>query len=664
MAKLAKFLQGVAGNAGGAGLDVNDVFSTYLYVGAGAASNTGAAKTITNGIDLSNEGGLVWIKHRNDSTSHSLVDSEVGVDYWRRSDTTGADISFSANSLLPMVFNEDGFTTSDYGEQGYGGGDFASWTWRKAPKFFDIVEFEITRDGSNNLTSTSSNVTITNGEVTVDHNLGVAPAIWFQKCLTTTAAWYVRSTISGTVGGYGQLHRTNAWAGVGNWTFPSTDTQVGFGNYGFFPSGTHTYVAYLFAHNDGDGEFGPDSDQDIIKCGSYTTDGSGQAVVDLGFEPQFLLTKKTNSTGDWTILDNMRGFPTFQLDNNKLYPNTSGAEVSGSSFGGSTYESGFRWYNDLSSQTYIYMAIRRGPLSPPESATEVFAMQRDNAPDNNEPAFRSGFPVDFALERLVHTTRNNLIVSRLTAPLYLKTDSSADEAVDNEFHFDYNNGWNSGEAQSANMMSWMWGRAPGFCDVVCYTGDGVIGRAVGHNLGVAPEMMWIKERGSSRNWNVYHAGVDATAPEDYALKLDTDGSRLSSTLFNNTAPTSSNFTVRSSVVNNGSGRYYIAYLFASLDGISKLGSYTGNGSSQTIDCGFTAGARFVLIKRTNAVGSWNLWDSVRGIVTGNDPYIELNSNNAQVTTTDYIDPDASGFIVNNNIRTNQSGNTYIFYAIA
>jgi cytochrome c peroxidase len=71
---------------------------------------------------------------------------------------------------------------------------------------------------------------------------------------------------------------------------------------------------------------------------------------------------------------------------------------------------------------------------------------------------------------------------------------------------------------------------------------------------------------------------------------------------------------------NESGKNYIAYLFATLPGVSKVGSYTGNGSSQTIDCGFTSGARFVLIKRTdNSNWSWYVYDTARGIVAGNDP---------------------------------------------
>ena len=110
----------------------------------------------------------------------------------------------------------------------------------------------------------------------------------------------------------------------------------------------------------------------------------------------------------------------------------------------------------------------------------------------------------------------------------------------------------------------------------------------------------------------------------------------------------------------------VAYLFASCPGVSKVGSYTGNGSSQTINCAFTTGARFVLIKRTDSTGDWYVWDSARGIVAGNDPYVRLNLADVEVTTNDSVDTDNTGFIVNQVAASNVNVNaaTYIFLAIA
>ena len=114
--------------------------------------------------------------------------------------------------------------------------------------------------------------------------------------------------------------------------------------------------------------------------------------------------------------------------------------------------------------------------------------------------------------------------------------------------------------------------------------------------------------------------------------------------------------------NGGNGDAYIAYLFASLDGVSKVGSYVGNGANnRQIDCGFTNGARFILAKNTTG-GRWDVFDTARGIGAGNPPRLSLNNTNAEESPADYVDPHSSGFIVNSPL--NDNGDTWIFYAIA
>jgi hypothetical protein len=136
-------------------------------------------------------------------------------------------------------------------------------------------------------------------------------------------------------------------------------------------------------------------------------------------------------------------------------------------------------------------------------------------------------------------------------------------------------------------------------------------------------------------------------------------------MFNDSAPTSSVFTVGAQGSVGASGRTYVAYLFATLAGVSKVGSYTGNGSSQTINCGFSGGARFVMVKATSTTGDWVVVDTARGLVSGNDPFLQLNSTAAEVTGEDILDPDSSGFVVNETTESiNASGVSYIFLAIA
>ena len=205
----------------------------------------------------------------------------------------------------------------------------------------------------------------------------------------------------------------------------------------------------------------------------------------------------------------------------------------------------------------------------------------------------------------------------------------------------------------------------------CYTGSGSA-QNVTHNLGAVPEMMWFKRRlDFDTNWTVYHKSLG----NDKALTLNDDKSHLLSVgYFNSTTPTESVFSVGAnhSLTNNNTNKY-ICYLFTSLSGISHIGGYTGTGNDLTIDCGFSSGAKFVLIKRWDriggsygSVGDWYVFDTQRGIVSGNDPFLILNDVDAEVTNTDYIDPHNSGFTVTSSAPSalNASGGTYIFYAIA
>ena len=208
-------------------------------------------------------------------------------------------------------------------------------------------------------------------------------------------------------------------------------------------------------------------------------------------------------------------------------------------------------------------------------------------------------------------------------------------------------------------INYFFRRAPSFFDEVCYTGTGSAG-TITHNLGVAPELVITKGRGSVTNWGVYHASLGATK----ALLLNSTSAEITSANYwNNTAPTATQVSLGTTT---NSSTTFVAYLFATCPGVSKVGSYTGNGSSQTINCGFAAGARFVMIKRTDSTGEWYVWDTARGIVAANDPYMWLNGTALDQTGNDTLDPDSSGFIVNQNATTNVnvSSATYIYLAVA
>ena len=290
----------------------------------------------------------------------------------------------------------------------------------------------------------------------------------------------------------------------------------------------------------------------------------------------------------------------------------------------------------------------------PESATEVFAI--DTADNTVNPLFTSGISIDMALSKVVTSASTNYISSRLAQGEYLKTDGNDPATVNvNLANFAFQNGYYSGGATNTNNYSWMWKRAPGFFDVVAYTGNSTAGRTVSHNLGVAPEMIWVKNRDTTNDWNVWHSALTAT--QSLRLNLTND---VENNSWFTASPTDQAFFTNSYQGINASGNDYIAYLFASLDGISKVGSFSHtNGSATNVDCGFSSGARFIIIKQSNAASDWRVYDTVRGIVSGNDAYLNLNET-TQENSGDFVDPLSSGFTVTDNYDTG----TYIFYAIA
>ena len=630
--------------AGGAGLNVEDVFSTYLYEADGTSS-----QTITNNIDLSTEGGLVLLKSRAATSGTWWYDTERGVTKELRSDSTGAE---STESVGLTAFNTDGFTFG-FRQNQSAYTDSVSWSFRKAPKFFDVVTF----------TSASS------GNTTFSHDLGTEPAFVVIKNTQTSDPWIIYHRSTGTTKLLAFTTSAAGEQGAGTFTATSTDFTVA-SNLMYT---SQTYVAYLFAHNDGDGGFGPDGDQDIIKCGSYTGNGLANGpVINLGFEPQWLMVKASSSIGNWHMFDTMRGIPTGGNDpwlnadeSSAENPNSPALDVTATGFKLADNSAGWNG----SSINYIYMAIRRGPLAQPESATEVFAPVFHND-DTSEINVSGGFTADAFISKLRSGT-DTYMTPRLLGGQTLRPSSTAGEVGYSNFvAWDTQEGVNfTGWWGAVNDgIDWQFKRAPGFFDVVAYTGNGTAGRTVSHNLGVAPEMMWVKSRSSGDNWYVYHKDLTSAA---YALILNQTAASLNApTLWNSTAPTDSVFTVGSDGGINGSTKPFIAYLFATLPGVSKVGSYTGNstgnasGITQTIDCGFTSGARFVLIKKTNGTGSWAVFDTERGIVSGNDPYLQLNDTAAESTVTDAIDPHSSGFTLTSSTLFNSNGDTYIFYAIA
>jgi hypothetical protein len=200
--------------------------------------------------------------------------------------------------------------------------------------------------------------------------------------------------------------------------------------------------------------------------------------------------------------------------------------------------------------------------------------------------------------------------------------------------------------------------------VVTYTGSGANG-TVTHGLGVAPKMVMVKWRSggglSAQDWNVYHTSVGATA----RLFLNTTAaSATTSVAWNNTAPTSSVFSIGTGTDVNGSGAAYVAYCWAEIAGFSKFGSYTGNGSADGVFVYTGFLPKYILIKRTDTTASWVVMDTSRGLYNASYYYLLPNSTDAD------SGPIAMDFLSNGfklrltSAAWNASGGTYIYMAFA
>ena len=320
-----------------------------------------------------------------------------------------------------------------------------------------------------------------------------------------------------------------------------------------------------------------------------------------------------------------------------------------------------------SGSTYIYIAIRRGPMKVPTSGTKVFSPISQNAGSN--PVFTTGFPVDLVIDSSRggsdHYVLDRLRGSSASSSVSLFTNSTAAESSNpGGFGLDSNTTTNDQITQFTSEITWNFRRAPSFFDEVCYTGTGSA-ITIPHNLSVKPELIIQRSRNNADNWSVFAVQNGFGTLNSTSAWGGLGNGSGTNTIWQATSTTVAlNSTFAPSFAQ--SGWTYVLYMFATCAGVSKVGSYTGTGTTQTISCGFTGGARFVLIKRTDSTGSWYVWDVARGISSGNDPYLLLNSTAAEVTSTDYIDAYSAGFEISSTAPAaiNASGGTFIFLAIA
>jgi hypothetical protein len=634
-------------------LYVDDVFGVNLSDG------TGTTRTAV-GPDMT-KGGLVITKARSTTTGWRWVDTVRGAGSSLESSSTAAAAT-EATGLTSFTSTGASFgADADYNASGQ---IFVDYLIRKAPKFFDVQ------------TISHTNGTATNIDLSSLGTLGTVIA----KITDTTGDWITwhRSLTAGNnlrLNTSAAQTTTNAWLSVSGTTATLASTA---------PTGT--YVIYAFAHDT--------ATDGMIQCGIASSTGTNSVVtVDFGWEPQWILRRRIDSTANTLVSDTMGGLRNvgFAENSQRLVANLTNAEGI-QALGGIT-ATGLDMYFSASSAVDIYIAIRR-PNKPPTTGTQVFNPTVYTGTNVDNRLINTGILTDMVWLRQRNGSgagyEGFVVGDRLRGQPWLKTgatqvEQTVADGLDQQLvssteygtAFSSMNGvWvgnnSSASAGSTNVnanttasnhVALAFKRAPGFFDMVAYTGTGA-NRTVPHNLGAVPELMIVKAVSASGNWPVYYG--DATD----RLRLNTNALTFDDeTFWNDTPPTSSVFTLGTVTEVNGSGVRYIAYLFATLPGISKVGTYTGsNTTNRLINCGFTTGARFVMIKQISGTSTndWFVFDSARGFSSAVARHLFTNGTAAESTSSTLIDPDSSGFRISQlaGDDLNVSGGTYLFLAIA
>jgi hypothetical protein len=687
--------QAATGNGGGASIGgggssvygTSGTSSGYYgganYGGGGAggqgtqSGGTGAVRIIwsgstrqfpsTNITPQTNDyrGGLVWTKPRNAVGNNILASTSPTFNSTKLSTLLVSNSSNGFNtsdSNAVRVVTGDGFSIGSSTLVNNSGTTYTSYTFRQVPKFFNMTEF------TTNLILDEVGYPIGGGDATVTHSLGSTPGFIMVKSMGT-GSWYCWHRSLGD-SNYVMLDSTSSSSTGITWSVSSTQFNVsGLPNWG---SG---HVAYIFAHNAGG--FGLTGTDNVISCGSVAVTGSAQSVS-LGYEPQWILWKKSSGTDNWWMFDTMRGLVVdggSGTGDKYLYANSSAAEAG--TYGIDPTATGFQLSAGWGAGDYIYIAIRRGPMKVPTDATKVFSPTTYTGNGTSGRVLSSiEFPPDSVFYRAKNTAgSDNILTSKLSGiAVGLATNSNGAQGGYNAIsEFGQNSitvtsSANINGSSSYNYINYYFKRAPGFHDIVCYTGAGNFAQSVNHNLGVVPELTIIKCR-SSANYGEWQVALKVSSTHWwlgnlYQTNQFVDNGDLSA------YATSTIIDPWNLMSGSGypsvNGETYVAYLFATCAGVSKVGSYTGTATTLQVDCGFTGGARFVLIKRIDSAGAWYVWDSARGIIAGNDPYLLLNSTAVEVSNTDYIDPYSPGFELSSTAPAalNASGGTYIFLAIA
>ena len=344
------------------GLDNPELyFQTKLYTG------NGSTQSITLDGDEDMQPDWVWIKSRGDTSNHRVYDSVRGATKVIYSNLTNVE---GTDSNGVTAFNSDGFSLGNEGQSNGSGVNFASWNWKAGTSFTNDASATgigtIDSTGSVNTTAGFSIVSYTGNGTSgteVAHGLGSTPDMYITKNRSYSSgySWGVyHKDIADNKGLFLDLtSASTTGTGFRDSTAPTSSVfTLGGGSQPYrytSNKSSDTYIGYFFK-----------SVQGYSKFGSYTGNGNADGTfVYTGFNPAFVIIKRTDTTSEWHMIDNKRN--TFNTVDKVLSPNTSGAEATTGSNPIDFLSNGFKTRGsgtqvNASGGTYIYMAFAENPF--------------------------------------------------------------------------------------------------------------------------------------------------------------------------------------------------------------------------------------------------------------------------------------------------------------
>ena len=657
-------------------------FKVVTYTGNSASDNSGTTQTIT-GVGFKPD--WVWIKRRDGTENHYLHDSSRGSTKTIYTNLNNAEYD-ETNSVTS--FNSDGFVVGGYNGTNNNGETYVAWCWKAGGGTTSSNS-----DGSTTSTVQANKAagfsivtyTGTGSNASVGHGLGAPAKFIMIKKRSGASDWAAFTAIDNTKylepNGTPPFRTANVWQNTDPTSSVFTLTTGGDTN-----GGSATFVAYCFADVEG-----------YQKFGSYDGNGSTNGpIVNVGFEPAFVMVKNLDSTEQWLILDNKRN--TVNPRNNLLQMNLNAAESTEAGASMNFYSNGFQSVGtgggggsgqiNSNGDKYLYWAIAATAAETP-TLESSFNIETYTGTGAARSVTGFGFSPNFVWLKQRSDADNHTVFDTIRGvqnQLYPNLTNATGASSASLTSFD-SNGFSLGTSTALNdsgedYVAWTWkagdfeptintngsltsfvsANANAGMSIVKWTGTGANAN-IGHGLSSTPNFIIMKSATSTGEWLTWHTNYSGG---DKYIYLNSNNAVLTQSQFFNALPTSTVFKIGSHGDINANGETIIAYCFHDVTGYQKFGSYSGSGSDgNSITTGFKPD--FVMVKRTNDSGGWLIFDTKRSDGNPVDDRLEANNSQAEQTNSNnkYITVSATGFAANNSdTELNASGSTYIYWAVA